>query len=84
MQSLAKEFASTKLQLELEKHNNPLQFSIVLENTGELLHSNDVKRISPTKIKPNKGTTIRHPTEVELLLMVSRIGQWLMEQRKPA
>ena len=56
----------------------------MLENTGELLHSNDVKRISPTKIKPNKGTTIRHPTEVELLLMVSRIGQWLMEQRKPA
>lgn len=31
-----------------------------------------------------QGTTIRHPTEVELLLMVSRIGQWQVEQRKSA
>lgn len=83
-EGLAREFSSTKLRVQLEKHDNPLQFSVVLENTGEVLHSNGIKRLSPTKTKPHKGTTIRHPTEVERLLMVSRIGQWFVEQRKLA
>ena len=65
--TLRSEFEGSQLEVRLSKHDTFGQFKVVLENTGEVIHE--------------KSGKIDF-TETQGLMMVSKIGTWLYEQRK--
>ena len=71
---LEQEFDRSILQVDVVKQDalakSTEDFSIVLENNGEKLHTIPL------------GGSPEFPTEMDSLMMVSKIGTWLSEQPK--
>ena len=75
--SLGNEFDAASLVINNSNNpNDPLEsddfndFTVTLENTGEMLHSIGL------------GEPAVFPSEMESLMMISKIGTYLSEQRK--
>ena len=75
--SLSNEFDTTSLEINNSNNrNDPREsddindFTVTLENTGEVLHSIGL------------GEPAVFPSEMESLMMISKIGIYLTEQRK--
>jgi hypothetical protein len=60
-------WGACNLQVACVKDAEPLQFEVVLDNTGERLHAqlDAAKRL------------VRHLSDMEVLVIVSKIGSWL-------
>lgn len=65
---LNQEFDKKSLQVESIAHDNPLKFEVLLENTGKILHATN-GLIAPL-------------TEMENLMIVSKIGTWIEQSTK--
>ena len=67
---LRSEFDSAQLHVEVVKAEPtaPDDFEVVLENTGEVLHSIPM------------GAPAEYPDEMAVLLMISKVGGWVAEQ----
>jgi hypothetical protein len=71
---LESEFQSSQLKVDVMKATTPLSdgLAVVLENTGEVLHT-----------IPQLGASERsYPSETQQLMMISKIGTWLATQPK--